>query len=191
MSIRGKLVFWATFLLAAMMLGCRQATPTVAPVSRPGPVLTPAILNAVLGAPVTAVPLVNEWPAVQYPALGLSLKIPPSWKAVVLDSGTGIGLYPPGSSPAMPTPAIAVEWLNAPHAQNRTQRANGGTVTAKTVSGITGQQYQDSKFAVPLQSGYIELPYRGGTLMIITTIGPSIDLTPQLAEILKTVVLVQ
>lgn len=191
MSIRSTLAFSAAFLLAAMTLGCRQATPTSAPVNRPGPALTPASLNVVLGAPVTAVSVNNGWPAVQYPALGVSLKIPPSWKAVVLDSGTGIGLYPPASSPNMPTPAVAIEWLNAPYAQNRTQRATGGAVTARTVSGIVGQQYQDSKFAVPIQSSYIELPYRSGTLMIITTIGPSIDLTPQLAEILKSLVLVQ
>jgi hypothetical protein len=191
MNIRGTLVFAAALLLAAMTSGCRQATPTVAPVNRSGPVLTPASLNVVVGTPVAALSVSNEWPAVQYPALGVSLQVPPTWKAVALDMGSGLGLYPPGSNPAMPTPAIAVEWLNTPYAGNRTQRATGSAVNAKTVSGIAGQQYQDTRFAVPLQSSYIELPYRGGTLMIITTIGPSIDLTPQLAEILKTVILAQ
>ena len=98
----------------------------------------------------------------------------------------GVGFYPQGSQPDLPTPAITFRFLNQSYTNGSPLYNTGSTVSPIDIAGIEGQQYQDTKFSVPTQSFYIELPYRDGTFLIDATHGPVVDLTPQLFEILKT-----
>jgi hypothetical protein len=150
------------------------------------PVLTPAKLNPIIGTSEPTITISNNWLSYQDGELGLSLKYPPDWQAIGLNNAIGVGLYPPNSDPSMPSPSIKIKWRNTPYTANQPINNRESLVYPIEVSGITGQEYQDSKYATPAQSHYIELPYRDGTLFFITTIGPSVNLVPQLYEILKT-----
>ena len=151
-----------------------------------GSLLTPASLDAVIGPADPVIPVNADWPVYQSEELGISLRYPPDWSAIALVETTGIGLYPPGSDPDFPTPMIRMEWWNIAYALGNPFIATGGAITSVDIAGVIGQEYQDSRFALPTQSYYLEMPHRGGTLLFIATLGPSVNLEQQLKEILKT-----
>jgi hypothetical protein len=153
----------------------------------PAPILTPARLDAVIGQVDPVIPIDDSWLSYQNNELGISLKCPVRWQVIPLKEGSGVGLYPPGSNPNFPTPMIRIEWLNIAYTSGTPIMDTGSPITSIDVSGITGQQYQDSQFALPTQSYYVELPYRDGILFFIATMGPSVNLVPQFTEILKTI----
>jgi hypothetical protein len=150
-------------------------------------ILTPASLDAVIGQSEPIIAVDNTWRVYQNDELGISLKCPSSWRVIPLRGGSAIGLYPPESDPNFPTPMIRIEWLNTAYAAGKPIVNTGGPITPIEVSGITGQQYPDGKMALPTQSDYVELPYRGGTLFFIVALGPTVNLVPQFNEILKTI----
>jgi hypothetical protein len=154
-----------------------------------GSLLTPASLEVVIGPADPVIPVNADWPVYQNDELGISLRYPPDWSASALKETTGIGLYPPDSNPDFPTPMIRMEWWNIAFAPGKPLISTGGAITSIDVAGITGQEYQDTRFALPTQSYYLELPLRGGTLLFIATLGPSVNLEPQFKEILKTLTL--
>ena len=151
------------------------------------PILTPASLDAVIGQAEPIIAVDNTWRDYQNDELGISLKCPSSWRVIPLRGGSAMGLYPPESDPNFPTPMIRIEWLITAYTAGKPIVNTGGPITPIEVSGITGQQYQDSKLALPTQSEYVELPYRAGTLFFITALGPTVNLVPQFNEILKTI----
>lgn len=151
--------------------------------------LTPANLDVVIGASEPVIAVDNNWTLYQNNEIGISLKYPPSWQAITLKDNPSVGLYPPKSNPNFPTPMIRIEWLNANYLSSQPLVKTESQAISIEISGVVGRRYQDSKFAIPTQSQYIELPYRNGTLFFITTIGPNVDLGSQLDEILKTLVL--
>jgi hypothetical protein len=148
--------------------------------------LTPANLDVVIGTSEPVIAIGNNWPSYQNDEIGISFNYPPSWQAIMLSNVPGVGLYPPESNPNFPTPMIRIEWLNVPYLSDQPLVKTESPINPIEISGVTGRQYQDSKFALPTQSSYIEMPHHDGTLFFITTIGPSVDLVPQLNEILKT-----
>ena len=97
----------------------------------------------------------------------------------------GVGFYPPGSDPDLPTPAIKLRFLDQSYTAGISLFDTGSTVTPISVGGIAGQKYQDTEFSIPNQSIYIKLPWGDGLLPIESTMGPTVDLTPQLMEMLK------
>ncbi len=190
-----RYLFLLTPLVLSMVVaGCRSA-PTQAPrpeatpgmFEHPTPVgLTPASLDPIIGNAQPAVAVSDNWHSYRDDELGIAVSYPSEWQAVALSEGSGVGLYPPESDPSLPTPMIRIEWLNVPYSSGQPLVKTEGPIDSIEISGVTGRQYHDSQFAIPTQSHYVELPYRDGILFFITTEGPSVDLTPQLREVLKT-----
>jgi hypothetical protein len=190
-----RYLFLVTILvLSIVVAGCRPV-PTQAP--RPettsdvfaGPTpagLTPASLDPIIGRAPLAVAVSDNWPSYWDGELGIAVSYPSEWQAVALRQGSGVGLYPPTSDPELPTPMIRIEWLAVPYSPDQPLVRTEGDIDPIEVAGVTGRAYQDSQFAIPTQSHYIELPYHDGILFFSTTLGPSVDLTPQLREVLKT-----
>ena len=148
--------------------------------------LTPASMDALAGEPVSVIGVGNNWQVYDDSQLGIHIQYPPDWTVAQLVNPLGVGFYPQGSQPDLPTPAITFRFLNQSYTNGSPLYNTGSTVSPINIAGIEGQQYQDTKFSVPTQSFYIELPYRDGTFLIDATHGPVVDLTPQLFEILKT-----
>jgi hypothetical protein len=131
-----------------------------------------------------------SWPTYQNPTLGLNLHYPPDWQVVEESGQLGVKLYPPDADPAVPSPLIAFSFAadvgydpQAPPPPDTTQPH------LVTVGGVVGRWYEDATYAVPTQSYYIDLPYRGGTLYITASKGPGLNLIPVLQAILPTVML--
>lgn len=137
-------------------------------------------------------PVVNvdaTWKVYQDVETGIGFRYPPAWQLVDDSQVFGVRLYPPGQDPRLPGPIIAVDY--APDsAYGRTLPA--GVFTAPrpiVVAGLTGRRFEDTTLAVPLQAAYVEIPYRAGTIVFTATAGPTVDLTPQLEQILTSVTL--
>jgi hypothetical protein len=177
--------------LAAIAMACsngsrdRTAGPN-AGVTSPATQGSTPVLRAITG---TAPPLLRpstNWSGYQNAAIGLTLRYPSEWTLVESPQQFGVSLYPPESSPDRPSPMIALDF--APQRAYGTQPITSQFITQPepiSVGGVTGRKYEDAEFAVPLQNSYIELPHRGGLLLITATKGPNTNLVPQLEEILK------
>jgi len=149
--------------------------------------ITPAAsLEAFAGMPQPAVSVGDNWQTYDDQQIGIHIKYPPDWTSARLLDTLGVGFYPPGSSPDLPTPAIAFRFLNQVYVAQKPLFNAVSKAAPFYIAGIAGQQYQDEKFSIPNQSFYIEAPYGDGLLFISATQGPTIDLTPQLLEMLKT-----
>ncbi len=194
------LLFLIVIILALVVSSCEplatQAPVTLAPAVPTSSILdyptasglTPASLEPVIGTSDPVMAVGQDWDSYGDGELGFTLNYPPGWQALTLRDGPGVGLYPPKSNPDVPTPMIRIEWMDTVYSSDQPLIKTQSPINAIEISGITGRQYQDSKFAIPTQSHYIELPYRNGILFFVTTEGPTVDLTPQLREILKTFV---
>jgi hypothetical protein len=60
------------------------------------------------------------------------------------------------------------------------------TPEAITFAGLQGWEYHQVGLVVPSAADFIDLPYRGGRLHISATCAPTVNLVPQMKEILKT-----
>jgi hypothetical protein len=182
-------LFIITLVLSTIIISCSPiATHPPNMFEYPtAPGLTPASLDAIVGRAKPIIVVNNNWHSYRNNELGISVNYPPSWQAITLNNDSGVGLYPPESNPNVPTPMIKIELLDVPYSDQPLVKTES-SINSIEISGVTGRQYQDSKFAIPTQSYYIELPYRNRVLFFITTEGPSVDLTSQLIEILKTFV---
>lgn len=152
------------------------------------PDITPAILKAVTGDAPALVSLDSSSPQYTNATIGLTLRFPSNWKYAEAPQQSGVTFYPSGSDPNVPSPLIELDF--APQRPYKVEPSPSTYTTQPqpiTVAGITGRQYEDSAYAIPTQGWYIELPYRNGTLLITATKGPSVNLVPQLKEILKTI----
>jgi len=184
------LFFAMTLVFSIVITSCRPVT-TESPNMFEYPTasgLTPASLDVIVGNEEPMITIDNNWYSYQNDELGIFLYYPPSWQAITSNDVSGVGLYPPESDPSVPTPMIKIEWLDVSYSDQPLINTES-SINSIEISGILGRQYQDSKFVVPTQSQYIELPYRNGILFFITTIGPSVYLGSQLDEILKTLTL--
>lgn len=150
-------------------------------------------LKAKIGVAPTLIPVSSNWLSYKNPNTGISLRYPPGWKKIedaVDPYHVELRLYPPESNPDIPSASISL--FNTPELYSDGSNPSNRLVYKTSpkpisVDGVTGIKYDDASFAIPLQTHFIDLPYRGGTLSITATMGPDIDLGPQLEEILKTV----
>jgi hypothetical protein len=143
-------------------------------------------LGAIAGVAPPLVPFSDSWPQYTNPRTSLSLRYPPTWQAITSPAGQAATLYPPGSDPSLPSPAIAFEVV--PDKSYGTRPIITDYITdpkTLTINALTGRQYEDTEFAIPQQSSYVEFPDGNGLLLITTTKGPNVNLVPELQEILK------
>jgi len=184
-----KLSIPLTLLITILLLVILSCTISTMPPQQVYPTqsyLTPASMEAVVGEPVPVISISDNWQTYNDTELGIFVQYPPNWTATKLVDTLGVGFYPPGSEPDLPTPAIKFRVLNQSYTNGQPLFDTGCTVTPVSVGGIMGQEYHDTKFSIPDQAIYIELPLGDGILLIEATMGPTVDLTPQLIEMLKT-----
>lgn len=179
-------------------LAARQdvaATPEASPVASPiASIFLPGTpvdhILAVVGTAPTPPGAEVTWSTYENSIMGLSLQFPSSWTYQESDDRLRVVFYPPGSDPAVPSPLIAFGLAPARPFDPAAVAPIGSTDPAPvTVAGVDGRRYEDSSLAVPYQSATIELPHRGGTLVITATLGPTINLVPILEQILPALLL--
>jgi hypothetical protein len=129
----------------------------------------------------------NTWQSYRNAQVGLTLRYPPGWIALEPPEGSGVQLYPPGADPNFPSSTISFLFADALPYNPQSLPPRATPPQPIVVSGITGRRYEDTTLALPAQGVHIELPYRGGTLLIGAPTGPEANLAPQLDEVLKTV----
>jgi len=149
-------------------------------------VVSPVKLPAVIGTPVPTLPYGAGWMVYHDPDFGYFFNYPNSWKLIKDEESKSINLFPVGSNPDFPSPMIHIEVVDSEYSSAKTLVQTESSIQVLEVAGLPGKYYTDSEFSLPEQSSYIELPLKDKTLFIVTTIGPSIDLSNQLFEILKT-----
>jgi hypothetical protein len=138
----------------------------------------------------TLIPADETWQTYENATLGLQLRYPSGWLAIEGASQTSVAFYPAGADPSVPSPLIAISFNASQSYPTRTELpASINALRMIEVSGIDGRAFEDSGFTVPTHGFYVQLPYRGGTLLITATLGPEVNLVPQLEEMLATVVL--
>lgn len=149
--------------------------------------LTPITLDAVEGEPF---PSISVDAGISYAneTIGITLRYPDDWMLVEQDDQRSVAFYPPDADPERPGPLITLSFLpDRPYDPDDPLIATGTEAQPVLVGELKGHQYRDDEYAIPTQSSYIELPHRGGTIFIVVTRGPYVNLVPQLEEILTTV----
>lgn len=127
----------------------------------------------------------GEWTEYDKPRMGIRLRAPSDWRVVDETDGFGLKLYPPESDPAVPSPFIAISYADDAFYDAQASAPAGVTPPRPvTVAGTLGRRYEDMAAAAPTQNVYVDVPYRGGTLFITATIGPGLNLTPVLDDLL-------
>jgi len=192
--------FWKTILpcaVSAVLIGCMSSTlptavpqpPATQPPATRAPIisyLTPMVPDAIMGAPISAMPVNGSWLTYANPVTGLSIEYPSGWHYVEQPGQLVVNFYPAANDPQFPTGSIALIFVPDRPYNGQALVETGGASSPVNLLGINGIQYRDANLAVPTESSYIEIPFHAGTLMISATIGPVENLLPQLAEMLKT-----
>lgn len=143
------------------------------------------------GKPIAVASSSASWVAYQSPVLHVTLKYPPDWTLVERQDKQGFALYPPGFKPPGPYPRITFDFVAQSYAALSANPEGETSPTPIQVAGVAGRAYEDSGVRIPLEGSNIDLPLPNGTLEITATKGPSLDLRPELTEVLKTVSLTQ
>ncbi len=169
---------------AVLVLLSQRASPEA---SRP----TNTHLKEIPSSPILgAVPPVERagksWKQLDMPHLGISISYPPSWKVELSDTASSqwIKLFPPGANETFSPPEIAI-WFTPGLTTNRA-RPQSANITGIVLDGIDGVQYQDAAPQIPRATGSVEVPYKGGVLRASASLGPDINLVPQMNEVLRT-----
>jgi len=145
--------------------------------------------KAVLGRSLPTMVVDAGWHTFHSSGLHLTVQYPATWRAVGDPNDNRVRLYPPEVGQNEPGANIAIAFLpNTAYGPQPLISDNITTPQEITVARISGREYEDSVFVAPNQSSYIELPYHSGMLLITTTIGPSLDLTAQRDQVLRTFV---
>ncbi len=150
------------------------------------------VLRAIVGTAPTVAPVSTASPLYASPAMGLSVRYPAGWTYVPLAQAPvyyGVSFYPPGADPSEPSAAITFNL-------NTTSRYDASNATPPlttrpqpfTVGSIIGRNYESAALPIPTENYSIELPFRGGTLLITATEGPDVNYVPQLRAMLPTLV---
>lgn len=176
---------------AASPLASPATSPAASPVvDIPLPGTPAANLPAITGLAPTSVSADVARPTYENSTIGLSLQFPPGWTYVETADRTGVAFYPPGTDSTMPSALIAFDLIvQRPYDPTAVVSGDATAPQPITVAGVSGHWYEDAAFAIPTQGYYIELPHRGGTLVITATKGPAVNLVPILEQILPTIAL--
>jgi hypothetical protein len=128
----------------------------------------------------------DSWAAAPSVTDGVTLRYPPDWHADQSSDGTQVVLRQPDSPTDRPVPTISVSF--EPGVAVTQPPATDGMSAPEqvTVAGLQGWEYHQVGLVVPSAADFIDLPYRGGRLQISATRGPTVNLVPQMEEILKT-----
>ena len=164
--------------LLALGVACSRTTPTT-------PRAASTYIAAVVGSEAPVTTFDASWNTYSSASLGLAYRYPESWHEQ--DCPSGSCLYPPGSSSSSPSPAITFTLLvNQPYDPTARPPTGMGKPQPVSVAGLTGQAFQSVSFDIPTEGYLIELPFRGTTLAISASLGPVVDLVPQLDAMLPT-----
>lgn len=188
-----KLIFF--LVISIFLFGCQSVpeatleedvtSPAVDFNATPAPYLTPIVIPPiVLGEDIPVKRFNSNWTIVQDENIGFSVHYPPEWLAITSENGE-INLYPPGSSPDFPSASINLVWFSTPYQKGKPIFIENVQTFPVLIAGLEGQQYQDEQFALPVQNVYMEIPYKDGVIFVSATIGPSVNLMPQLEIILQ------
>ena len=129
-------------------------------------------------------PLDSSSPTYEDPSGGYSIKYPSSWQAISDPASRTVTFLPKGANPTLPGATIYVAYR--PDLSFERARPLAENERSITVDGLEGHYYEDSPNLIPTYGGYIEIPFGDGILDIGATKGPSVNLMPQLMEMLKT-----
>jgi len=161
--------------------------PIVVTVQPIGSYITPIAPEAISGNSLSAIPVSESWLTYTNFVVGFSIEYPPGWEYVEQPDQLVVNFFPPGVNPQFPSSLIAFIFLPDKPYDGQPMINTGSDIHPIIAVGSGGGiQYEDSKYAIPTVSSYIELSYRGGTFLIKATKGPTENLVPQLEEILKT-----
>jgi hypothetical protein len=132
----------------------------------------------------------SDWPSVPTLAGGVGLKYPSDWQVNQITANVMV-MRQLGSPDDRPVPNITFSF--EPGATVTQPGPVDGMSPAQpvTVAGLEGWEYHQTGLVAPSASTFIDLPYRGGRLQITATRGPTVNLVPQLEEILKTMEVAQ
>jgi hypothetical protein len=128
----------------------------------------------------------DSWAAAPSVTDGVTLRYPPDWHADQSSDGTQVVLRQPNSPTDRPVPTISVSF--EPGVAVTQPPTTDGMSSPKpiAVAGLQGWEYHQVGLVVPSAEDFVDLPYRGGRLQISATLGPTVNLVPQMEEILKT-----
>lgn len=177
----------------AMLIAGRQGIGPAATLQKTGSTVTSStssFIPAVAGESPALVPYSQEWPVISAPEHKMTVRYPVGWKAINRSEAQSLSvqIYEPGVDPDLPSPVVAISWSSSKYG-TFTPGSYHTLPVAITLAGITGRRYEDAGLAIPHHSVFIDLPYRDGTLNIVATKGPYVNLVPELEEILKGLVL--
>jgi hypothetical protein len=201
-----SLNFVFSFCLLAVLVGCGGTSFTQSPY----PDTTTSINETIPSAfdssffitPIAPEVLVGASFALQSPNtntlwlkydnsfIGISLLYPPEWSYYEQPGQRGVFFYPENSDQQLPSDLIAFIFIPERPYTGQPLIETDSIISPITLNERTGIEYQDSKYAVPTESYYLEFPSRNGTLLIKATLGPVINLVPQLHQILMTFVFI-
>lgn len=124
-----------------------------------------------------------SWKTYSDSSLGFSFSYPPAWQ-IVTDSQGSVTLFPAGADTQGPTRIMAVTYREGVQCGDI---PSDKTMPVKmSVGGLQGITYQDTSLGTPDNVVDVDLPYKNGTLHIIASIGPGVNYTDQMKEILST-----
>ncbi len=132
----------------------------------------------------------SDWPLAPTVANGVSVKYPSDWQVAQLGANV-ISLRQPGSPDDKPVPNITISFEPGVTVTQPGSVDGMSSAQPVTVAGLQGWQYHQTGLVAPAASTFIDLAYLGGRIRITATRGPSVDLVPQLEEILKTMEVAQ
>jgi hypothetical protein len=188
--MNNNLRFVIIFLLALSLLSCNLIHKFSNSNNQPGieAVFTPTKIPAVIGTPKPTIARSADWLNYQNSDFGIIFSYPATWKLVVADDSKAVNLYPPESDEELASPMIHFEVVDTKYSNSKTIVQTDNSIEEIEIAGEIGKYYTDSEFSQPEQSCYIELPSKDKekTFFFVATIGPSVDLSNQLLEIVKT-----
>jgi len=128
----------------------------------------------------------DNWPSAPSVTAGVAVRYPPDWHADASSDGTQVVLRQPDSPTDRPVPIISVSFKPGVAVTQPPATEGMSIPESITVAGLQGWEYYQIGLVAPSAATFIDLPYHSGRLQISATRGPTVDLVPQMEEILKT-----
>jgi hypothetical protein len=132
----------------------------------------------------------SDWPSAPTLAGGVSLKYPSDWRVNQIDVNV-IVMRQPGSPDDRPVPNITFSFEPGVTVTQPGLVDGMSPAQPVAVAGLQGWEYHQTGLVAPSASTFIDLACHGGRLQITATRGPTVNLVPQLEEILKTMEVAQ
>lgn len=132
----------------------------------------------------------SDWASAPTLTGGVSVKYPSDWQADQITANVII-MRQPDSPHDRPVPNITFSFEPGVTVTQPGLVDGMSPAQPVTVAGLEGWEYHQTGLVAPSASTFIDLPYRGGRLQITATRGPTVNLVPQLEEILKTMEVAQ